>query len=511
MLPVWLLLAAGAFAQAGFFKTYGKTPQDYAYSLHPTAGGGFLLSGVSNSYGGSNYLFMTRTNALGDTSWMKGYVTGNTFFGYSSTICNDSSLVVCGLNGFARFDSNGYPLWNFVYTGVTFYSVQQTFDGGYILAGSIGSTSSSNGIEAYLLKTDSNGIKQWSRKLGGPADEYANCIRQTADSGYIFVGVTNSFGAGGYDLYVVKTHTNGDTAWTHTYGGTQQEGGTSSIRQTIERTLDGGFILCGYTSSFVTAGGADAYAVKIDGSGSLQWSKAYGGSQSDAFLDVKQCADSGYVFGGYTGSFGGGAVDAYLVRTDKNGDTLFTHAYGGGLAEYGQSIALCADKGFGLAGYTASYGSGNNDAFLVKTDSLGNTSCHQYSTATVVSNAATQVMNTNTGKIFITLNTSSPVIPVHTGGNVTDACLVNGIEAVPENELFHAFPNPSAGMMTFTSDEEGEIEISNMLGNTVYRHSLGAAGTLLEIDMRTLSAGAYNLHFSCKSGATGRKIVLLPH
>jgi hypothetical protein len=441
---------------------------------------------------------------------MKGYVTSNTFFGYSSIICADSSIVACGLNGFGRFAGNGNPLWNYVYTGVTFYSVQQTFDGGYILAGSIGSTTSSNGIDVYLIKTDANGTKQWSRKFGGAADEYASCIRQTADSGYIFVGATSSFGAGGYDFYVVKTLANGDTAWTRTYGGALAEGGTTSIRQTLEPTFDGGFIIAGYTNSF-SAGGTDGYVIKLNGSGGLQWSKSYGGSQGDVFLDVKQCADSGYAFGGYTGSFGGGLVDAYLVRTDKNGDTLFTRAYGGMLADYGQSIALCSDKGFALAGYTASFGSGNNDALLIKTDSLGNALCSQYSTATVVNNAATQAKNTGTGKIFITLNTSSPAIPVHTGGNVTTVCNVNGIESVLKEELIRVFPNPSAGVFSFWASEEGEIEIADMLGNVVFRESLKNTTAPSLINLEGLPAGAYNLLFKGRQRTGSTKVLLTPH
>lgn len=156
-----------------------------------------------------------------------------------------------------------------------------------------------------------------------------------------------------------------DTLWTRTYGGAGNDMGYS-----VRQTMDGGFIIGGWTRSF-GAGGSDMYLIKVDAVGNLEWEKTYGGADDETGWSSIQTADGGYVIAGHTYSFGPGNADVYLVRTDTLGDTLWTKAYGGDGYDYSYSLCKTLDNGFVLAGRSSSFGQGD-DVYIIKTDSMGN-------------------------------------------------------------------------------------------------------------------------------------------
>ena len=203
--------------------------------------------------------------------------------------------------------------------------------------------------------------------MGGAADDWAYSVQQTADGGYIVAGYTNSFGAGDYDFYLVKTNSQGDTLWTRTYGGSDDDWAYS-----VQQTADGGYIVAGYTYSF-GAGDDDFYLVKTNSQGDTLWTRTYGGSGDDEAYSVQQTADGGYIVAGYTSSFGAGSGDFYLVKTNSQGDTLWTRTYGGSGYDGAYSVQQTADGGYIVAGYTGSFGAGSDDFYLVKTNSQGDT------------------------------------------------------------------------------------------------------------------------------------------
>jgi len=261
----------------------------------------------------------------------------------------------------------GDTLWTRTYGGSDYdggHSVQQTSDGGYIIAAytqSFGAGLS----DVYLVKTDSSGDTLWTRTYGGSASDQGYSVQQTTDSGYIIAGYTRSFGAGYEDVYLVKTDSYGDTLWTRSYGGSGDDQGYS-----VQQTSDGGYIIAGYTSSF-GAGYRDFYLLKTDSSGDTLWTRTYGGSYTDVGHSVQQTSDGGYIIAGETTSFGAGSYDVYLVRTDSDGDTLWTRTYGGTDPDYGYSVQQTSDGGYVAAGMTESFGAGESDVYLVKTDSSG--------------------------------------------------------------------------------------------------------------------------------------------
>jgi hypothetical protein len=244
-------------------------------------------------------------------------------------------------------------------------SIIQSIDGGYVVAGGT-SSFGAGGRDIYVVKLDSSGNVQWTKTIGGGGEDIANSIIQSRDGGYVVAGYTASFGAGGCDIYVVKLDSSGNVEWTKTIGG-----GSWDEARSIIQSNDGGFVVAGWTSSF-GAGSFDMYVVKLDSSGNVQWTRTIGGSSNEVANSIIQSRDGGYVVAGYTASFGAGSFDIYVVKLDSSGNVQWTKTIGGGSDEEAWSIIQSRDGGYVVAGYTASFGAGSFDMYVVKLDSSGN-------------------------------------------------------------------------------------------------------------------------------------------
>jgi hypothetical protein len=207
----------------------------------------------------------------------------------------------------------------------------------------------------------------WTRTYGGAEDDYGQSVVEIDDGGYMMVGSTTSYGAGQSDVYLLRIDPVGDILWAQTYGG-----GDNDYGYDIFLTPDGGSVLAGETSSF-GAGKSDIYLIKTDVDGDTLWTRTYGGADWDKGYSVDGTMDGGFVVVGYTNSSGAGLSDIYLVRTDSIGDTLWTKTYGGENFDCGYSVVQASDSGYVLTGYTGSYGSGWSSVYIIKTDSKGDT------------------------------------------------------------------------------------------------------------------------------------------
>jgi hypothetical protein len=194
-------------------------------------------------------------------------------------------------------------------------------------------------------------------------DDEGHSVQQTSDGGYIVAGYTGSFGAGYYDVYLIKTNASGDTLWTRTYGGMSYD-----YSYSVQQTSDGGYIVAGRTESFGN-GLSDVYLIKTNVSGDTLWTRTYGGASWDYGYSVQQASDGGYIVAGWTLSFGN-TRQVYLIKTNASGDTLWTRTYGGASYDYGYSVQQSSDEGYIVAGWTESFGNGWQ-VYLIKTDSLG--------------------------------------------------------------------------------------------------------------------------------------------
>ena len=278
------------------------------------------------------------------------------------------SLVSCGGGSLPTPQEFLGWLWAKTYGGPGIdvaFSIQQTGDGGYIVAGGTNSFGSV-GFDFWVLKLNPDGTVAWQKTYGGSGIDVAHSIQQTSDGGYIVAGSTNSFGAGGYDIWVLKLNSDGTVAWQKTYGGASSDG-ASSIRQ----TSDGGYIVAGGTNSF-GAGEGDIWVLKLNSDGTVAWQKTYGGAGDDLAFSIQQTSDGGYIVAGRTYSFGAGERDFWVLKLNSDGTVAWQKTYGGGVIDEATSIQQTSDGGYIVAGYTSSFGAGGDDIWVLKLDGDGN-------------------------------------------------------------------------------------------------------------------------------------------
>jgi hypothetical protein len=365
----------------GWKKTFGGTSDDWGHSVQQTTDGGYIITGWTASFGnGGNDVYLIKTDGNGTEQWTKTFGGAGLDYGYSVQQTTDGGYIITGGttsfgNGWEdvyliKTDGNGTEQWTKTFGGADNewgLSGQQTTDGGYIIAGF--TYSFGNGArDVYLIKTDGNGIEQWSQTFGGTNVDWGHSVQQTTDGGYIITGYTDSFGNGasfGGNVYLIKTDGNGIEQWSQTFGGTFWDYGYS-----VQQTTDGGYIITGYTDSF--GNGGDVYLIKTDGNGIEQWSQTFGGTSDDYARSVQQTTDGGYIITGFTFSFGNGGNDVYLIKTDGNGIEQWSQTFGGINLDYGYSVQQTTDGGYIIAGFTYSFGNGNIDVYLIKTDGNGN-------------------------------------------------------------------------------------------------------------------------------------------
>jgi len=352
-------------------RTYGGTSDDRAYCVVQTVDGGYALAGDTGRSAGNGDIWLVKTSWTGNMAWNKTYggTSDDRAFSMVQTVdggyalAGDTWSFGAGGSDFwlVKTDSAGNMAWNKTYGGTSddrAFSMVQTVDGGYAVAGyaSLGA----GGFDFWLVKTDDNGNMLWNKTYGGTNNDIASSMVQTVDGGYAVAGYTESFGAGGYDFWLVKTDNAGNMEWNKTYGGTGWD-----ITYSMVPTGDGGYAIAGHTLSF-GAGGHDFWLVKTDNAGNMEWNKTYGGTGWEYAYSLVQTVDGGYAVAGYTESFGLGGDDFWLVKTDGAGNLQWNETYGGIADDWAYSIVQTSNGGWAMVGQTLSFGAGGFDFWLIK-------------------------------------------------------------------------------------------------------------------------------------------------
>ena len=356
-----------------WIRTYGGASDDNGWGLDLAGDGGYIIAGFTRFYGDTDGgdVYLVKTDSSGDTVWTRTFGDWGQDFGWSVLQIPYGYIIACHggapvNNCYIKTDAEGNVVWNRTLgVGVECYSIRQTADGGYILAGSSWSDESNSG-NVCLVKVDPWGTIAWTRTFGGLGTDCGSSVGQTTDGGYVIAGYTTSYGAGGSDIYLIRTNSSGDTVWTRTFGGASDDNGWG-----LDLAGDGGCIIVGQSKSY-GAGNGDVYLVKTDSSGVTEWTEALGGSDPDWGSSVQQTADGGYVIAGWTSSFGTGGEDVYLAKVGALGDTIWTRTFGGDSGDRGRAVHQTTDGGYIVAGSTYSLGAGRADVYLIKTDAEGN-------------------------------------------------------------------------------------------------------------------------------------------
>jgi len=358
--------------------TYGGSETDEAYSIQQTSDGGYIVAGETGSFGaGAIDFWILKLAPDGEIEWQKTYGGSRSDSASSIQQTNDGGYIVAGkTESFGaeyndiwvlKLSSAGDIDWQKTYGGSGSdgaSSIQQTSDGGYIVAGEIGSFGARD-KDIWILKLSSTGAIEWQRTYGGSEWETDPSIKQTNDGGYIVVGHTESIGVGGADIWVLKLSSAGDIEWQKTYGGSRSDSASS-----IQQTNDGGYIVAGKTESF-GAGYNDIWVLKLSSAGDIDWQKTRGGTSYDEALSIQQTSDGGYIVAGSTDSFGAGSSDVWILKLTSSGDIGWQKTYGGSGSDGASSIQQTSDGGYIVTGYIISWGAGSRDFWVLKLSSDG--------------------------------------------------------------------------------------------------------------------------------------------
>lgn len=378
-------------------KCLGGSYHDRSQSINNTADGGYIMAGHTQSNDGDvsgnngwHDMWVVKLSSTGNIEWQK--CLGGTEADEANSIIQtiDGGYIVAGwtmsndgdVTGnhstegdmwVVKLSNSGDIEWQKCLGGSESeiaYSIIQTIDGGYIIAGRAesndGDVFGNHGSDSWIVKISSSGIIEWQKCLGGSNDDVAHSIKQTSEGGYIVASHSYSndgdvFGNhGAYDIWIVKLSDTGNIEWQKCLGGTSEEYVSS-----ISQTLDGGYILAGGTFSnngdvSGNHGGLDFWVVKLSNVGLIEWQKCYGGSDFERAESIIQTIDGGFIVGGYTFSHDGdigflyGAVDFWIIKLNNQGAIEWQKTLGGSDEDRLTSILQTIEGGYIASGYVRS-------------------------------------------------------------------------------------------------------------------------------------------------------------
>ena len=352
-------------------RTFGGPLFDSAGLVRRTRDGGFIVGGATVSFSGGGFdLWINKLDRNGQPSWSQ--IFGGTSDDDVTSIQEiDDGYIIAGITEsygsgdedfwLIRTTEVGTELWSRTFGGPALdraKSVQQTPDGGFVIGGK--TTSFGSGHEdAWLIRTDQDGTEIWSQTYGGAWDDDAYTVLLADGGGYVLCG-HRGFADGEFDMWIAKVDEQGTMIWERTFGSTGWDNAYSCLG-----TRDGGYVLAGYTESS-SGDDLDVWLVKTDEQGNMIWDSVFRGTGRDTVYSVRETRDGGYVMSGSSDSYGNGDSDIWLGRTDVAGNFLWTKTLGGEEDDFGFGMDLTAGDGYIVGGYTSSFGEGDVDGYVVR-------------------------------------------------------------------------------------------------------------------------------------------------
>ncbi len=376
---IFCLINTPSFGQVTWSKYYTGDKSESARSIDITSDGGYITVGYTSSSGnGGADIYVIKTNQYGYTEWKKTFGGSGEDIAYSVFETNGGNFIVSGSttsygsggeDGYVlKLDKYGNTIWSKTYGGSGSDLIREgipTFDGGYIMVGYSSSSGGNGFFDVFVVKTDNNGIVQWSKKIGGTSYDVGNSIKQTKDGDYVLLGETFSFSNGESDFYLVKINSEGTVLWDKHFGGSMLDEG-----KYIHANKDGSYILMGDTESY-GSGDSDIQVIKVNADGSLIWSKTYGGISKEVGKTIEQTTDGGYIICGNNRSKGAGGPDYWLIKTNSDGLIEWDKTYGNSRHEHGYQAKQTHDNGYIITGHSVINDINFEEILLIKVDASG--------------------------------------------------------------------------------------------------------------------------------------------
>ncbi|MBO0358462.1 T9SS type A sorting domain-containing protein [Hymenobacter sp. BT186] len=519
------ILLSALFLTAGCLLS--AAPQATAQAVAPT-------KQWDKTFGGSGIEYVDGIRQTSDG----GYIIGGTSF---SGISGDKTQASQGDSDYwiVKVDASGTKQWDRSFGGTAqdiLYSLQQTSDGGYILAGQSDSgiggdkTQASQGsFDYWVIKLDASGTKQWDRSFGGNTSDYLYSVQQTTDGGYVlgghsYSGVTGDKtqpNRGLADYWIVKVDASGTKQWDKTFGGSSED-----LSSTLQQTSDGGYIIGGASESGSSGdktqprqGLSDYWIVKLDASGSKQWDRSFGGSDDDYLQSLQQPSDGGYILAGSSSSGSStdktqasqGGVDYWVLKLDASGAKQWDRTIGGSNNDVLNAIQQTSDGGYILGGKSNSSiggdktqaSQGSRDYWLVKL-SMNGTKLWDRTFGGNSEDAFEALQQTSDGGYILAGWSESGI-----SGDKTQAsqgsfdCWIVKLSAAPLattaatiSPALSAYPNPARTQLTLRGPLGTPYQLLNQLGQVMLSGKL----TNQPLDVHSLPAGLYLL----RDQTTGR-------
>ncbi len=499
-----------------FQKAYGGSGNERAHSIQKTSDGGYVVAGETTSYGaGDKDIFVLKIDVNGIEQWTKTY--GSTFAddGFSITIkqTNDSGFVISGsTNGFGagsyddsyiiKINNTGIIQWEKRIPGSSwdrFRGFTELANGDILLTGSAATYSAGN-MDAHVVKISSNGVLMWIKNLGTAYREHSQSIIELSGGNHILSGntnITNNSSTNRANPFLIKTSNNGTVIWGKEYNLTTF---FTDINETILLN-DGNLLNVGETRAS-DAGNHDIFLLKTDTNGTVIWSKKYGGTGNDIGVNIREKTNGELVISAFTNSYGN-ANQLLLINTDNLGNVIWSKTYGGSsndeLDWWGKPMELLTTNEIIIAGGTLSFGAGNEDVYVVKTNECGESYCNEQTVTLTTSSlsptdSSFNVLTTSGGALS---NTNSIVNTISFAENVLcDSNLVSVNILSDLNTSLNVYPNPAFNLLNVKMDKEFEIqhiELYSITGQKVNAKSIEKTDDFIQIDISNLSEGLYFL------------------
>jgi hypothetical protein len=507
-----LLCANSIFAQLKFQKTFTATGNDYCYSVHQTADGGFLMAGETDATGDGNYNgYLLRTDASGAILWSHLYGGPDLDWINKAIETSDGNIIVTGgttdtVNYTSEIwifktDALGNVLWQTTSGTSSWdnaFDIKQTPDGGYIVAGYQNAGISSKD-DCCLIKMDSSGNIVWTKVYEmNASDDYGYSVELCADGGYIVAG--EKYLSSNSHALIIKTDSTGTVEWAKTLG-------TSGYWINGIVAVGNDFVMAGVVNDPTYR---NILITKIASNGDVMWTNAFEGpgAREDNCFNIKQTTDGGFALCGSTNSFTAD-YQAFLLKTNSTGDILWSNLYGSTGNERVWDFSETSDGGFILGGGTHSFGNADK-IFLVKTNSIGISGCNDTAVAFVVNSITPPFFSPTPNSTTVNNTFSSPLTAKLIAFTDSALCLsVNTADLLNET-LIEIFPNPAVSelMIKNSGGVLKSIEIFTITGSKIYESDVTMRDGQITVDVSKFHSGIYFVRLESGNQYSIHKVII---